>query len=380
MKETAAILDIGSRSLVTLIGENGVNGTFNISGKGEITYAGFQNAEFLEPANLKYAIASSISNAETTADAKITEIYIGVPSEFCSCVIKNISLEFPKAKRISKFDIDSIFKIGNNFENEPYYKPINSSVVYYVLDGERRVIDPMNMKSKKITGQISYILAMKSFITTMKAIFSDLKIEIKGFISAALAESLYLFDPDVRDKYVLLVDIGYITTSVSVSRGNALIYLSSFSMGGGYVTSDLMQCLKISFAEALRLRRKVVLGWNASQEDTYDIEGDEYMKTYSAKATNEIVSDRLDMICDYIQKCLDNCMYDLPDFLPMFVTGGGVCNISGVCNMMIKKFKRQVIPVSTRNLQNTMPYNTSEEGMLNVILNMQDELDSLIIR
>lgn len=379
MRETQAILDIGSRSIVTLIGENGVNGTFNILGKGETTYAGFQNAEFLEPENLRLAIANSISNAEMMADAKVTEIFIGVPSEFCSCVTKNIALTFPRAKRISKFDIDNIFKIGNNFEKEPYFQPINCSVVYYDLDGEKRVIDPLNMKAKKIVGQISYILAMKSFLSLLKSIFVDLRISLMGFVSEALAESLYLFDPDVRDKYVLLVDIGYITTSVSLSRGNALIYLGSFSMGGGYIATDLMQCLKISYSEALRLKRKIVLGWNASASDTYEVEGDEYMKTYAAKATNEIASDRLDMICDYIQKCLDKCIYDLPDFLPMYVTGGGVCNISGVCNHMSKRFKRQVVPVSTRNLQNTMPYDTSEEGMLNMILNLQDELETLII-
>lgn len=380
MRETEAILDIGSLSIVTLIGENGVNRTFNISGKGETTYAGFQNAEFIEPENLKYAIASSISKAEDTSDSKITDIYIGVPSEFCSCVTKNITLTFPKSKRISKYDIDSIFRIGNNFENEAFYAPINSSVVYFELDDSSRVIEPLNMKAKKITGQISYILAMKSFLSMVRAIFSDLKINIKGFISSALAESLYLFEPDVRDKYVILVDIGYSTTSVSLCRGNALLFLNSFSMGGVYVTSDLAQCLKISFSEARRLKSKVVLGWNATAKDTYEVEGDEYMKTYSAKATNEIVSDRIELICDYIEKCLDKCAYDLPDFLPMFVTGGGLCKITGVCNLMTKRFKRQVVPVGSKNLKNVRPFDTSEEGLLNLILNMEDVLETLIIK
>ena len=54
MKESTAIIDIGSSTIVTLIGEHGVNDTFRILGKGEVSYAGFQNAEFLEPDSLKY--------------------------------------------------------------------------------------------------------------------------------------------------------------------------------------------------------------------------------------------------------------------------------------------------------------------------------------
>ena len=56
MKDSVAIMDIGSSSIVTLIGANGVNNSFNILGRGEVSYAGFQNAEFLEPENLKFAI------------------------------------------------------------------------------------------------------------------------------------------------------------------------------------------------------------------------------------------------------------------------------------------------------------------------------------
>lgn len=378
MKERAAILDIGSMSIVTLVGENGVNGTLNINGKGEVTYAGFQNAEFLEPENLKFAIANSISNAELTSEMKISEIYVGVPSEFCSCVTKSISLSFPKAKRITNVDLDNIIKIGNNFEGEPYYSFIGGSVIYYELENGKRVINPIGMKTKKITGQISYILAMKTFVSMIKSIFSELKIKVLGFISSALAESLYLIEPSIRDKYVLLVDVGYITTSVSLARGNGLLYLSSFSMGGGYITSDLSQCLKISFNEAKRLKHKIVLGWNANENDTYEVEGEEFIKSYPAKDANEIVLDRVEMICDYINKCLDKCAYDLPEFLPIHITGGGMSSIRGVINVMSRKLKRQIIKLNAKS-STSKPYDASEEGLLYVAIN-QDMLETFLAK
>ena len=380
MKESTAVIDIGSSTIVSLIGEHGVNDTFKILGKGEIAYAGFQNSEFLEPESLKYALAQSISNAEITSETKVTDVYIGVPGEFSTCVTKSINLSFPKIKKVTKFDIDNIFKTGNNFGADPKYTVINNSVVYYEVDNMRRVIDPLGMKAKSITGMVSYVLAEKEFINFIKAIFKELKINILGFISAPLAECLYLFEPSVRDKYVLLVDVGYITTTVTLARGNALLFLSSFSLGGGYITSDLSQCLKISFNEAERLKHKIVLGWNPKATDTYEVEGDEIMQSYSAKATNEIVSDRVEMICDYVNKSLDRCMYDLPDFLPIYFVGGGFNFVHGIKTILNKKLKRKVEFVNSIYNRDIRPYDASEEGLLNMILNYNYMLDEIIVK
>ena len=380
MKESTAIIDIGSSTIVTLIGEHGVNDTFKILGKGEVSYAGFQNAEFLEPESLKYAIAQSISNAEITSETKVTSVYVGVPGEFSTCVTKSVNLTFPRAKRVSKFDIDNIFKTGDTFQDDKRYVVVNNTVVYYELDGMRRVIEPLDEKAKSITGFISYILAERQFVSHLKSVFKDLRIEISGFISSTLAECLYLFENSVRDRYVLMVDVGYITTTVALSRGNALLYLNSFSLGGGYITSDLSQCLKISFSEAERLKHKIVLGWNPKDCDTYEVEGEEVMQSFSAKATNEIAADRVEMICDYINKCLERCRYDLPEFLPIYFVGGGFNFIQGIKTIISKKLKRKVEFVNTVKNREIRPYDASEEGLLNMILNYGYMLDDLIVK
>ncbi len=375
-----AIIYIGSSAIVTLIGELGVNGTLNIISKGEVSYAGFQNAEFLEPENLKFAIASCLSNAESMVDIKISEIYVGVPGEFSAVVTKNVSLNFPKQKKVSELDVENILKTGDTFKSEVGYKLVGQSAIYYSIDDSKKYINPVGQKARKVTGFISYMLATKYYINLLKSIFSELKINIKGFISAVFAEGLYLFDPQVRDKYVLFVDVGYITTNVALIRGNGLLFLSSFSMGGGYISSDLSQCLRIPFSEAERLKNKVVLAWQPTQSDTYIVEGGETMSTYAAKATNEIVTDRVELIADYIQKCLDLCVFDLPDFLPIYITGGGFGAVRGIRNVLSKKLKRQIIRANPKTLQSVRPYNSSEEGLLNLILKYEDILEKLIIK
>lgn len=375
MRDLTAILDIGSSTIVALIGERGVNNTFKISGKGEISYAGFLNSTFLEQQNLKYVIATAISNAEISSESKISEIYIGVPGEFCACTTKKISLDFPKIKKISEFDIMNIYRTGNDFKAEKEFELINQSAIYFDIDGTKRVINPLGLKAKSVTGNISYVFANRNFVNLINMIFSELKITIKGFISSTLAECLYLFEPETRDKYALLVDVGYITTNVAISRGNGLLYLNSFSLGGGYITSDLSECLKISFSEAEHLKHKVVLGWNASQTDTYEIAGEQKMQSCSAKATNEIVADRIDMICSYILKSFESCDYDLPEFLPIYVTGGGFNYLKGIKSILSQKLKRHIELISPNVPNMNRPDLSSEVGLLNIVINNLDLIE-----
>lgn len=375
-----AVVDFGSSKVVTLVGGAGVNDTLITMGKGEISYAGFQNAEFLEPESLKAVIGSSIANAEDNAQEKITEVYIGVPGEFSAVVSKNVTLKFPKVKKIMPYDIQSIFRTGNTFEKEPNYCLINQSVIYYELDADKRVINPLNFKVKQLTGSVSYCLAKRYFIDIIKGVFDDLNIKIKGFICEALAESLYLFDPALRDKYALLVDVGYITTTVALTRGNGLLYQNSFSMGGGHISSDLSQCLRIPFNEAERLKNKIALAWEPSTKDTYVVEFMGKTYTYAAKATNEIALDRVELICDYIQKSLDICNYDLPSFLPIYLAGGGLYTLKGVRNIMSQKLGRQVIKAVSRGLISISPYSVSEDGLLSFLLNNENDLDALLVK
>ena len=102
------------------------------------------------------------------------------------------------------------------------------------------------------------------------------------------------------------------------------------------------------------------------------------MQTYSAKAANDIVADRIEMICDYIMKSLDCCVYDLPEFLPIHITGGGFNFIKGVKSVLSQKLNRQVSLVAPTLPNINRPDYSSEVGLLNLVLNYNYLLDSML--
>ncbi len=380
VKKDIAILDIGSMCVTVLVGERGINSTFKIKGKGKADYAGFQNGQFLEPDQVKYAVALAISNAEIVYGGKISELYVGVPGEFSSVICREASIDFTKKRKVNDGDLKQLYHVGNIYRKHPTHTVINQSPIYFVLDDGKKVIEPRGMVSTKLSGLVSYVLAENNFIDFFDRILSELSIRKITYLSSCLAEVMHLFDPATRDRYALLVDCGYITTSVMLARGDGLLFLSSFSMGGGYVTGDLSQCLKITFPEAESLKRKVLLSWDAKENDTYEVQGKEYISPYSAVATNQIVEDRLDMIATYINKCLDRCDFEFPAFIPVYLTGGGMNYIRGIKDYLPRKLGRKVELVSPQIPNANKPDYSSEIGLLDLALELLEEEKFLIAR
>ncbi len=376
--KSVAVLDIGSSAMTVLIGERGVNNTFKIRGRGMADYAGFENGQFIEPEKVKMAIALALANAESSCGEKITAIFVGVPGEMTSVVCKDVKLNLPKKRRITDSEINQLFYIGNSFKNHPTHTVINNSPVYFTLEDGRRVIDPRGAVCQHLSGLISYSLAENNFLDFIEEILSELGVKDTWYVSACLAEVLHLFEPQVRDRYCLMVDCGYITTNVCLARGDGLLYLSNFSMGGGYITADLATCLKISFNQAESLKHKAVISWKAGKEDTYEIQNKDFVTPFSAQDTNQIVCDRLDMIIKYINKALDNCQYDFPDYIPLYLTGGGVCFIKGIKDYFSKRLGRKVELIAPSLPNITRPDSSSEVGLLDIAIDINDGFLNII--
>ncbi len=371
-KTDVAILDFGSEKISVIIGRRDVNNTFSIKGVGESEYAGFMNGEFLQPEQLKLAMGLALNNAEVNSKTKISKLYVGVPAEFSFCVCKNISQTYARSKTVTQQDIDELFDRANDFKQFKGHTVINQSAIYYVLDDNGKETNPLGLITSKLTGCLSFILAEKSFVNLINSFKVDLDLERVDFISSALAESLYLFDSETRDRYALLVDVGYITTSVSLIRGDGILSLASFSMGGGHITADLMECLKITFDQAETLKRKIVLSIEPTDDDVYEAMIDGAVVPIKAKTANEIVECRIEEIAKNILKCLSLCSYEYPDYIPVSLTGGGLCYLKGAKDLLSKLIGRNVEMVVPPVPQLNKPHFSSSIGLLDAALKQEE--------
>ena len=372
-KEEVAVLDFGSERITVVIGSRDVNNTFKISGSGEAEYAGFMDGEFLEPQELKLAMGAAIGNAETNSRTEIRELCIGVPTEFLFCVCKNVGQNFPKPRTIKQRDIDELFFRAGDFSKYNTHSVINQSAVYFVLDDGQAVANPLGKVSAKLNACLSYVLVEKNFIGLVNSFVKDLGLSRVTYISSDLAQAQYLFDEDERERYVIMVDVGYITTSVCLLKGSGMLSMSSFSMGGGYITADLSECLKISFSEAEALKRKIVLSIEPNLKDVYEVVIEGNVVPINARNANEIVKARIDVIGAGISKSLGVCKYEYPDYIPISITGGGLNYLKGAKDYLGKILGKAVEPINILDPNIDKPHLSSVLGLLDAALKQKEQ-------
>lgn len=352
------ILDIGSSSL-RLLATNLYNGKPRIIAEESVLYDGYMDGEFLSHDQLDEVFIKLLQNMSTKMRKQITNLVVGVPNDFCVCVCKRISRRYTNVHKITEQDLNNLYKSNMNFGDSEEYVVINYSPMQYSLDDNITTLEPIGKKTTSIMLDVSYILAKKSFYDLIGEKLSGLGIKEIDFISTSLGQTMSC--ETKSNKPFALVDVGHITTNVSVHKGEGLALMSSFSMGGGHISSDLMQLLNLSFRNAELIKRKVILTIENNKNEHYEVCSKGNLIKAPINMTNQIVKSRIEMIAKVINNILtqDNLFKGID----IYLTGDGVSNFKGarsiikdITGLNVYEFK---IPFDS----STNKYQTSKMGL-----------------
>ena len=139
---------------------------------------------------------------------------------------------------------------------------------------------------------------------------------------------------------------------------------------------DLAQCLKISYAQAEMLKRKIVLSLSPSSNDFYDITDSTASKQVPVKMANDIALARLEMIAKCINECIQVYLKESTDYLPIYLTGGGVNYMKGAKDYISKLIGRNIEEVCPPLPDLNKPHYSALLGTLNYAIK-QDEKNNI---
>ena len=372
-KNSVAVLDIGSSYISLFVGEESVNGTFAFRAKEVEEYNTFYDGEFSDVKETETIIAELFRKIyDNSPIASISRVFVGVPGEFIKTVSKNYKITFSKPKRITEQDVDSLFNLGYEALDDGYTL-INRSAVYYSL-GNVKTHNPIGANSISLAGRLSYVYTANYFKEVIDGILSKVGVKDVLYLSVDLAENLYLFSGEGKDVCRILVDVGYTTTSVSISSGNGLLYNSAIADGGGVITAYLSEELECDFFVAETLKRKINLGLRDNPDATYVITDrfdEEY--SFSRNQVNDIVRRELDCIAERIDKALSLCALKIPSDVEVYFTGGGICYMRGAVEYVASRLNSYPNIVAPKIPHYDKPSKSSEISLISVAIKYKND-------
>ncbi|MBQ8909271.1 MAG: hypothetical protein IJY90_03200 [Clostridia bacterium] len=333
--------DIGSSRLRAMVAGKGLNNTFAVKGYKEIEYDGFYEGEFLNPDKLLAVFSEVIKEFQPYLD-KIKKMYIGVPAEFSSVAVTDMSINLGERRRVKKDDIDSLYYMAGETSKNAEVEVVSVSPISFDIDG-RTTLEPVGDFGTNLCGKLSVIYASKVFIDLFNDVAAQLGFQYVEYISDVLAQAQFILPKEKQDEVSLLIDAGDITTSIAFVQGNGVSALTSFSRGGGFITNDLSEAFELSIKDAEKLKKQVVLSVKGKPTDCYEIPGEAgNMERIMQSFANEVVAYRIDELAEVVSKCIQDFSDEHLSYLPIYLTGGGISKIKGGRDYLAKCLGRNI--------------------------------------
>nr|MBR4281291.1 hypothetical protein [Clostridia bacterium] len=378
MKTTVTSLDFGTSKIVTLVAENSGAQRCDIVGAGIVTYNGFLEDGWNNPAEIDDCIREAISQAEQQSHHKIREVNIGVPGAFTRVYVTEARVSLTGADpHVTANDVRAVFKKATEnlgLETLPG-EIINSSPAWFRVDDGKKTLEPVGLKGRELTALISFVIGNRFFLDDVTTRLRNMDIKPKHFFSTPAGEAMLYLPEEDRDRTAVLIDIGYLNTEVMAVEGDALIFHKCIDLGGGHIAADLAEALDISFKNAEEKIKQPFIYSQSAVPETYEIPAlnDQPARSFTRDEVAPIITARVDEIAAEIKKALDESGVKLGNWSNVYLTGGGVAFNRGGKDYLSAKLGRPVRDTPKRTVKMSSPIYTSTMGLMDLIIDTMEQ-------
>ncbi len=363
-----ATLDVGSSKIVATLSERGVNNTFSVKGQAVRFYEGFAEGEFLDEQSLEWAICDSIAEIVKETGVSLGEIYVSVPGVFIRLENKKYKLSLGKQRKITKNDVESLFEEGKARVKTDGYEVIGYSEIFFALDDNRKVENPIGVVSSMLGGAITYYLCENYYLQTIRKILNKSKVKDVRFVFVGQAMGNYLLSKEDRESPSLLLDVGYITSEMTVHLGNGILAECSEDFGGGILTYHMVKEFDLEVMEGELLKREINFAINPSVKSSYTIELEEKTLDFSSEKVNEIAFSVVDSFLGSVSEFLEQNTPLSMENLRVYLTGGGLSYLRGIKSHLSARLGSPVEIITPNILLNSKPEFSSVYALLDYAL------------
>lgn len=367
VKTMAAAIDFGTSKVVTLVAESGGYHRCDIIGAGQVPYDGYTDGYWNTPEKVSEAIQASIQEAENQSHRRITEIHVGVPGEFCRVYVIESTLQLQGVDpHVTPADVDRIFAIADENLQPVRGIIIHRSPAWFTVDDGKKTMEPVGMKGSTLKTLVSFVVADEFFLNDINRRMQALGVEVAGFFSLPMGESLLFLPPEDRDRTAVLLDVGYLNTEIMAVEGDALVYHKVIPIGGAHITVDLTYGLEVPMAVAEQIKRNYIFGMPGGDNIEAMLDNGR-TESFERDAVARVLEPRVDEIADEIRKNLDESGVRLGSWSNVYLTGGGLALMRGGREYLASQLERPVRAPSPKAAKLNSPIYSSSLGLMDLV-------------
>lgn len=339
-RNIVAAVDIGTNTVICLVGSNGERGKIDILGHSIVASSGVRRGVVFNIEEVVVAVKNAVEKATQHIDVTVKKLYVNVAGQNLRTIEKRMSKSIGEGKIISNADVRELFRAAketNPGNGEKVYHVINQS---YSVDGETGIHNPIGVPGTELVAEYRLVVGPENYEQLLRASLEKAGFQLVRCIVNPIAAAEAVVSADEKEAGVVVVDLGAGTTSISIYYDSVLRHLGMIPFGGNVVTRDIREGCSIVLrqAESLKVQYGAAMGENISDNMVVTIPGKNGWepKEISFKSLAYIIQARMEEIIESAYYQIEKSGFAEHLGAGIVITGGGA-KLDGLANLV--KFK-----------------------------------------
>jgi cell division protein FtsA len=252
-------LDIGSAKTTVVIaeavGERRSTPSLRILGVGQARTTGLRKGVVSDIEETTRSIKKAVEDAERMAGTKIDAIYAGIAGEHVRAMISK-GIVAVNGEEISKADVDRANDVARAQQVPQDRELLHAIPQEYSVDKNQGIRDPIGMIGTRLETEMYLVTIGASPAMNLRKSVEKAGYRVRELVLEPLASALSVLTEDEKELGVALVEMGAGTTDIAVFHEGKIRHLGTVNYGGNNVTSDIVQGMGVTQADAERLKER----------------------------------------------------------------------------------------------------------------------------
>lgn len=246
-------IDIGTSFIKVVVGtlENG--GDFLIAGSGTSPAEGFTKGVISDSKRLASSIKQAVDCAIMATNISVKDAYIGIGGGEITAINSVGSVAPLHPNNITLDDMSRVYRAAALVAVPDDHEVLHVLPQKIFVDKQIRDLLPLHEKGSHLEVEAHIVSMPKLVLNSLVNDIEQLGINVIGVVANYIAITENIAPMLIEN--CLFMDIGAGTTDLVLYGGRHIILSASLSLGGNYITSDIMQGLSICWDHGEEIKK-----------------------------------------------------------------------------------------------------------------------------
>ncbi len=253
MRKIMASLDIGYSSIKFVVSESSRHNIYvlcsSITPNDAYNPKTGVNLDILES-----LLKKILSDAEGKLGIKISATLLTIPTSSASFTTNSARINITNEDGVITYkDIAKVVNLSGKNVIQENMELVNITPLYFILDNGEKTLEPINTFSKTLEVKSIITSSLKSDVIKYLEVLEHLGVSVVDISYDCVGQYFASLDEDMDKTNGIVIDIGYLSTRISLFNKGVLVNTSEIKVGGLNILKDISYVYKVSLSTAKSL-------------------------------------------------------------------------------------------------------------------------------